>query len=294
MKNKLSVLIGFFKGLSILDWLRVIAMTIIGLSAMLCYRPLEEWISSTYEFRYPTMLPNTISFLIIAATEAALFVLLSKKFSMWLFSIVQQVLIIVGFLIWVLIKTQELLGVLIIGYLFVMPIGYSWIIQFFAVEVKQFFQNRLKKWAYPICYGICAVLLATAFLLPYTQPSTEQLCKELNRFLKDPEIYNLKWSYYSESSEMERISDEQWEDILSQLQVTTTRPDPTDHSPSIEGRIDMGFSTKKQFSPDTKNISLYWMSEYNSVRIEYRGETFYVDCSEFEKCIEEYITPASE
>ncbi|MBO5778709.1 MAG: hypothetical protein J6R82_03990 [Clostridia bacterium] len=294
MKNKLSALIGFFKGLSILDWLRVIAMTIIGLSAMSCYRPLEEWIRSVYEFRYPTMLPNTISFLIIAATEAALFVLLSKKFSMWLFSVVQQVLIAVGFLIWVLIKTQELFSVLIIGYLFVMPIGYSWIIQFFAVEVKQFFQSRLKKWAYPICYGICAVLLATAFLLPYTQPSTEQLCKELNRFLKDPEIYNLEWSYYSEDNEMERISDEQWEDILSKLQVTTTRPDQTDHIPSVEGRIDMGFSTKKQFHPFSKNISLYWMSEYNSVRIEYRGETFYVDCSEFEKCIEEYITPASE
>ena len=72
MKIRLSLPTAFFKRFSVLSLLRILAMTAIGLSAMSFYSPLRTWVSATFTFRPPTMLPRIISFLIIAAIEAEL------------------------------------------------------------------------------------------------------------------------------------------------------------------------------------------------------------------------------
>lgn len=300
MKIRLSSPTAFFKRFSVLSLLRILAMTAIGLSAMSFYSPLRTWVSATFTFRPPTMLPSKISFLIIAAIEAALFIFLSKKFKHWLWSLLLQVVICVAVIVLLLTVTRSSIYVLLFAYLYVMPIGYSAIIQLIAVVIKELCKIVKKPLAYCFGYGICALVLAIAFILPFTQPTPKQLCDELTRSLHNPKISNLKWSY-SEGGEMERISEEQWEEIFKDLPLSIERPQKANDHPTVEGSIHLGcyiggidwFSNNDlPFVPYSQSLDLTWSGNY--AWFNYKGERIYIDCNEFIRRIEPYITPASE
>ena len=277
-------------------------MTAIGLSAMSFYRPLRTWVTATFTFRTPTMLPTYISFLIIAAIEAALFIFLSKKFKHWLWSLLLQVAICVAFIVLILVLSRSVLYTLVFCYLYVMPIGYSAIIQLIAVVVKEICKKAKKLFAYCFGYGICALMLAVAFILPFTQPTSRQLCDELTRALQNPRISNLKWSY-SEGGEMERISEEQWEEIFKDLPLTTERPPKSNDHPTVEGTIhlgcyiggiDWGSNKDLPYVPYSEYLELTWYGELEGAWFDYKGERIYFDYDEFIRRIEPYITPATE
>lgn len=289
MKQKLSAIFLWYKGLTVLDWVRMILMILIGLSAMAFCEPIKGGIELLFADTYPTLIPGMesdfIATLILIAVEAALFIYLSKNVFHWICSLIPQIIVLASLLLWGLV-TGGVLGFLLMGYFYFFPIAQSMLVQLVAVGLKELLKRKLPKLTYPICYGLCLLLMLGAAVRLFTLPTPERLCKELNEVLQESELIDLKWSYFGDN-ELERIPNEQWRTILPNIHAETER------QPDMRGgsgeSMSMGFysDSHKPFGPSV-HISWYEVGGY--FRINYRGSTFYAYDSAFVEAIEEYYT----
>lgn len=288
MKQKLSAILSFYKGLSVFDRIRVALMTLIGLVGMSLPEPLEDLFRILFDGIYPTIYregnAQLIATLLLVAVEAALFGLLSKNFSLWLRSLAVQVFLVLIPLVYGIV-IGGFLGIAVMGYFILIPVGKSLLVQLVAVGGKELLYRKIGKRACPIVYGICALLAIASFIRLFTLPTVKQLGDELNEVLRESELIDLSWSYFGEN-EMERIPDAEWKAILPNIQVDTDRQIEFRHT---DFALSMGYYSDSH-EPFGPFVDLYWFEEEGYFQIDYRGACFYADDSAFVELIEPYMT----